>query len=99
MTITAAFVLFAVTWFMVFFVVLPLRLVTQGDAGETLPGTHASAPADFRLGRKVKITTMWAVPIWAALSAFILWGGVTVRDIDVFGRMAPLSPAPVTAAE
>ncbi|MGR3499421.1 MAG: DUF1467 family protein [Limimaricola soesokkakensis] len=89
MTITAAFVLFAVTWFMVFFIVLPLRLVTQGDAGETVPGTHASAPADFRLGRKAKITTLWAVPIWAALSAFILWGGVTVRDIDVFGRMAP----------
>ncbi|MCZ4259630.1 DUF1467 family protein [Limimaricola sp. G21655-S1] len=89
MTITAAFVLFAVTWFMVFFIVLPLRLVTQGDAGETVPGTHASAPANFRLGRKAKITTLWAVPIWAALSAFILWGGVTVRDIDVFGRMAP----------
>lgn len=89
MTITAAFVLFAVTWFMVFFVVLPLRLVTQGDAGETVPGTHASAPADFKLGRKVKVTSLWAIPIWAALSAFILWGGVTVRDIDVFDRMAP----------
>lgn len=91
MTITAAFVLLAVTWFMVFFIVLPLRLVTQGDAGETVPGTHASAPADFRLGRKVRLTSLWAVPIWAALTAFILWGGVTVRDIDVFDRMAPAS--------
>ena len=34
MTITGAIVLFSVTWFMVFFCVLPLRLVTQGDAGE-----------------------------------------------------------------
>ncbi len=89
MTITAAFVLFAVTWFMVFFVVLPLRLVTQGDAGEVVRGTHSSAPADARIGHKAKLTTYWAIPIWAALSAFILWGGVSVRDIDVFNRMDP----------
>ncbi len=87
MTITAALVLFAVTWFMVLFIVLPLRLTTQGDAGEVVPGTHASAPADIRIGRKARVTTYWAVPIWAAISAVILWGGISVRDIDWFDRM------------
>ena len=34
MGITSAIVLFAVVWFMTLFIVLPLRLETQGDAGE-----------------------------------------------------------------
>ncbi|MAY31868.1 MAG: hypothetical protein CMM86_04625, partial [Rhodovulum sp.] len=38
MTITAAIVLFAVIWFMVLFVTLPVRLRTQGDVGEIVPG-------------------------------------------------------------
>ncbi len=87
MTITAALVLFSVTWFMVFFVVLPLRLVTQGDAGEIVPGTHASSPHDLKLGRKAKITTLWAIGIWAVLYALIVWGPWGVRDLDWFGVM------------
>ncbi len=34
MGITSALVLFAVIWFMVLFITLPLRLTTQGDVGE-----------------------------------------------------------------
>ena len=34
MTITAALVLFSVTWFMVFFCVLPMRFKSQAQAGE-----------------------------------------------------------------
>lgn len=84
----SAIVLFAVVWSMVFFVVLPLRMKSQGDAGEIVPGTHASAPADAQVGRKAKITTMWAVPIWAIIAGTILSGAITVRDIDWFDRMA-----------
>ena len=42
MNVVSAIVLFAVIWFMVLFVVLPLRLKTQGDVGERLVGTHAA---------------------------------------------------------
>ncbi len=61
MDIVSGIVLFAVVWFMVFFVVLPLRLKTQGEAGEVVPGTHSSAPADPQIGRKMRITTWWAL--------------------------------------
>ncbi|MEO1640636.1 MAG: DUF1467 family protein [Pseudomonadota bacterium] len=81
-------VLFAVIWTLVFFVVLPLRLTTQGDAGEVVPGTHASSPADFSFKRKAKITTLWAFPIWAVIAGTILSGAITVRDIDWFERMS-----------
>jgi predicted secreted protein len=86
---TSAIVLFAVVWFMVFFVVLPLRNETQGEAGEIVPGTHASAPANLNLKRKVWITTLWAVGIWAVIAGVILSEVISVRDLDWFDRMAP----------
>ena len=89
MAITSGIVLFMVIWSMVFFIVLPLRMVSQGDAGEIVPGTHASAPADAQIGRKAKITTYWAVPLWCTITAIILSGVISVRDIDVFDRMGP----------
>ncbi|MDB4214016.1 DUF1467 family protein [Octadecabacter sp.] len=88
MGITSAVVLFAVVWFMTFFIVLPLQLKTQGEAGEVVPGTHKSAPADAQVGRKARITTYWAIPIWAVLAFVILSGWITVRDLDWFDRMS-----------
>lgn len=84
----SAIVLFAVVWSMVFFVVLPLRLTTQGEAGDIVPGTPSSAPSDPQLKRKAKITTIWALCIWAVIAGVILSGLVTVRDLDWFDRMA-----------
>jgi predicted secreted protein len=84
----SGFVLFAVIWTLVFFVVLPLRLQTQGEAGEIVPGTHASSPANFDIKRKAKVTTMWAFPIWVVIAGTILSGAITVRDFDWFDRMS-----------
>lgn len=81
-------VLLAVIWTVVFFIVLPLRLKTQGEAGEIVPGTHASSPADFDLKRKAKVTSYFAIPIWIVIAGVILSGAVTVRDFDWFERMS-----------
>lgn len=86
MEVTSGLVLFAVIWFMVFFVVLPLRLTTQGEAGEVVPGTHSSAPENPRIGHKARITTLWAIVIWAICATIIISGAVTVEDLDLFNR-------------
>jgi predicted secreted protein len=88
MSITSAIVLFAVIWFMVLFVVLPLRMKTQGEAGEIVPGTHASAPADPQLKRKVKIVTLASFVLWVIIAGTILSGIISIRDIDWFNRMS-----------
>ncbi|NSX56058.1 DUF1467 family protein [Parasulfitobacter algicola] len=88
MSITSAIVLFAVIWFMVLFIVLPLRMKTQGDMGEIVPGTHASAPADPQLGRKAKIVTVVSVVLWVLIAGTILSGVISVRDLDWFDRMS-----------
>jgi predicted secreted protein len=86
MTITAAIVLFAIIWFVVFFVVLPLNLTTQGDAGQIEPGTHAASPAGAVVARKAWITTLFAVPLWGAACGVILSGWIGISDLDVFAR-------------
>lgn len=87
MNITGAIVLYSITWFMVLFCVLPIRMTSQEEAGKVVPGTPRSAPSDFRMGRKMAITTLVATPIWAAIAAVILWGGIGIYDLDVFGIM------------
>lgn len=92
MTITSALVLFAVIWFMTLMIILPLRLTTQGEAGDVVPGTPSSAPADPQMRRKLWLATMISVVLWIVIAGVILSGAITVRDLDWFGRMGP-SPA------
>ena len=87
MTITAALILFSVTWFMVLFCVLPVRFESQGDRGKITPGTPASAPEDAMIGRNAKITTVISTVIFALLYGIITSGWVTVADMDIFGML------------
>ncbi len=87
MSITSAIVLYAVTWFMVFFIVLPIRFVSQGDTGEVVPGTPAGAPATHIVARKAKMTTWIAALVWLVLAGLILSGVISVRDLDWRGVM------------
>ena len=88
MGITSALVLFAVIWFLVFLVVIPIRLETQGDVGEVEPGTHAGAPAKPNLKKKALITSGISLVIWIIITAVILSGTLTISDIDFFNRMS-----------
>lgn len=85
MTITAAIVLFAVTWFMVFFCVLPVRFESQADRGAVTPGTPASAPEEAMVGKKARITTAISVVVFILLYLIITSGWITVDNMDVFG--------------
>ncbi|MCH1456252.1 DUF1467 family protein [Planktomarina sp.] len=88
MPITSALVLFAVIWFLTLFIVLPLRLQTQGDVGEIEPGTHAGSPENPQMKKRFMVTTVVAVLIWAVIAGTIISGVISVRDIDWFNRMA-----------
>ena len=89
MNLTGGIVLFAVIWFMVFFCVLPVRFKSQEEAGEVVPGTPASAPADAQIGKKARITTAITVVLWAVIAYVILSGMVSIYDLDWFGRLTP----------
>jgi len=89
MGITSALVLYAVIWFMTFFIVLPIRVKTQGDMGDIVPGTHAGAPEHHHLKKKAWITTAVACVLWCIIAGIIVSGVISVRDLDWFNRMSP----------
>ena len=89
MAITSALVLFAVIWFMSLLIALPLRMKSQGDVGEVVPGTPASAPVDPMIGKKMIWVTVITVVLWVPLVAFIISGVVSIHDIDFYNRMGP----------
>ena len=88
MGITSAIVLFAVIWFLTLFIVLPLRLKTQGDVGKIEPGTHAGSPVNPQMKKRFLVTTAVAVVLWAIIAGSIISGAFAVRDFDWFNRMA-----------
>ena len=87
MTVTSAFVLFAMIWFVALLVALPIGVTTQGESGDVVPGTPSSAPVDAMIRRKMIWVTLVTLALWLPLCALIMWGGITIRDIDVFHRM------------
>ncbi|MEO1397831.1 MAG: DUF1467 family protein [Pseudomonadota bacterium] len=89
MAITSALVLFAVIWFMVLFVVLPLNLTTQSEAQDVVPGTPQSAPMDPKLRRKAWVVTWVTLPLWILACALIISDWVTLSDFDLFTRFGP----------
>ena len=94
MSITGGIVLFAVIWFMTLFVTLQIGAGrSQDEQGEIAPGTPAGAPADLRIGRIAMITTVVTVVLWSVIAAIIIWGGITIYDLDWFGRLGPRSEA------
>ena len=84
MGITSGLVLFAVIWFMTFFVALPIRVQTQGDLKDVVPGTHAGAPEHHHLKTKALWTTVAAAILWCIIAGIILSGWISVDDIERF---------------
>jgi predicted secreted protein len=84
MNIGAALVLYAVVWFMTLFIVLPLRLTSQQEAGSIVPGTPASAPTNPQLGKRAIIVTIVATLVWIGLVAIIASGIIPLSWFDFY---------------
>jgi len=91
MSIVSAFVLYAVVWFMTFFIAIPIRLKTQGDMGDVVEGTHAGAPEHHYLKKKAWITTGVATVLWAGICGIILSGWISVDDMDWTKSLPPVN--------
>ncbi len=85
MSVVSAIVLLAVIWFMTLFVVIPVTIETQEEAGEEVEGTHAGAPSSrYSMRRAIRITSIWAFGLWVVIAGVVLYGGISVEDIDFF---------------
>lgn len=90
-------VLFAIVWFMLFLIILPIRVQTQGDLKNIVPGTHAGAPEHHHLKKKALWCTGISLVIWGVFVAVILSGVITVDDLENWmGRGAPAAASEIS---
>ena len=64
-TLSTAFAIYFVLWWVVLFVTLPFGVRSQHETGEGAPGTDPGAPIASRMGRKLIWTTLISAVIFA----------------------------------
>lgn len=77
----SAVVLFCSIWAIVFFMILPLGIVSQSEAGEVDPGTPASAPTDAMIARKALVTTAITAVLFSAAFSVVHFHLFSLDDI------------------
>ena len=87
MTISAALVLYAVLWFLILFIVLPLKIKTQEEIGNIADGTPASAPENPKIKTKMLWVTIISDLLWIPVFSIIVLELVTVTDLNFFGNL------------
>lgn len=87
MNLTGAIVLYAVLWFLVLFVLLPIGEKSQAEAGDVVPGTPAGAPHAPALKKKAIWATVIAAVLWAGCAWLILGGVFTREDVEGWDRL------------
>ncbi|MEJ1991650.1 MAG: DUF1467 family protein [Maritimibacter sp.] len=83
MSITAGTISFVIIWFITMFVVTAIGNRSQAEDGEVVPGTHEGAPANFRVGRTLLITTLWAALVWALIAIPAAFGLITMDMLSL----------------
>ncbi len=86
MTITAALILFSLTWTIAFFLTIQIKTKTQAESDEeVVAGTPASAPEGEHVKRYALIATMITVPLWLFELWFVQSGLLTIEMFDFYG--------------
>jgi predicted secreted protein len=73
MSISGALALYFIVWWLTLFAILPLGIRSQHENGEVTDGTEPGAPMLPRMGRKVVLTTLVAIPVFALAWVFIVY--------------------------
>ena len=81
MTITASLVLFAVFWFLILFIILPLNIKTQQEEGKRSYGTPTSAPINANIKKKMILVTLLSSIIW--LISMVLMKALIYQDLSL----------------
>jgi predicted secreted protein len=67
-TVSTAFAIYFVIWWIVLFLTLPFGVRSQHEDGEGTPGSDPGAPVATRMGRKLIWTTVLSAIIFALAS-------------------------------
>ena len=74
-------VVYLITWWIVIFVVLPIRITGQHETGEIVEGSEPGAPVDPRLKEKAILTTVITSVLWLVFFAVMELGLVDLNAL------------------
>ncbi|HEX5934708.1 MAG TPA: DUF1467 family protein [Pseudorhizobium sp.] len=81
MSLLSVLAVYFIIWWITLFAVLPLGMRSQDDEGEVTLGTVGSAPARFRLGRVLLLTTGISALIYGGWYAVSTYFGISVSSL------------------
>lgn len=90
MSFTSMLAIYFIVWWLTLFAVLPFGVRTQGEAGEVVPGSPESAPANFAIGRTALITTVVASIVFVGVYLLLTRGWMGLDDIPFLPKLTPL---------
>lgn len=76
LTIGGALALYFIVWWLVLFAILPVRIRTQSDLGEVVPGTEPGAPASPALRERAIWTSIVSSVVFAGVAALFPLAGL-----------------------
>jgi predicted secreted protein len=79
MSLPLSIALYFVIWWTTLFAVLPIGMRTQGESGEVVPGTPASAPAKPRMLWVIGVNTIVATVVFAVVWIVVAFGLIPVE--------------------
>ncbi|MGP1275679.1 MAG: DUF1467 family protein [Caulobacterales bacterium] len=74
-------VVYLITWWIVIFVVLPIRITGQHETGDVVEGSEPGAPVDPRLKEKAALTTVITSVLWLVFFAVMELGLVDLNAL------------------
>lgn len=76
LTTVGATGLYFIVWWMVLFTILPVRIRTQSDLGEIVPGTDPGAPASPALRERAIWTSVVSTVVFVLIAALFPLSGL-----------------------
>lgn len=81
MNAPAAFVIYVIVWWCIFFIVLPIGVTGRWESDpDDIDGADPGAPTNPNLKKKALWTSLAALPVAGAIIALILSGLINFRD-------------------
>ncbi len=81
MSLLSILAVYFIIWWITLFAVLPLGMRSQGDEGDVTLGTVESAPARFRAGRVLLLTTLISAAIYAGWFVVSNYFGISLSSL------------------
>ena len=83
MGIAGSLMVFAISWWIAFLVLLPFGIRSHLEQGKVEPGTDPSAPVSPGLGPKAIWAFLIAIVLWAVLFSAIEYKLILIDDIPI----------------